>query len=105
MEYIPDGSLCARSREFQEPRAALRLALEVATALHHAHVRGLLHCGLKPENIFVTSSGAAKVADFGLARLRDDKASHLSLYSAPERSIPSAIAERCSRSMSTSSSP
>lgn len=85
MEYIPDRTLRARAREFQEPRAALRLALEVASALHHAHVRGLLHRGLKPENILVTSSGTAKVADFGLARLRNDEASNPSPYSAPEQ--------------------
>jgi serine/threonine protein kinase len=71
----------------------LRLALEVASTLHHAHVRGLLHRGLKPENIFVTGSGEAKVADFGLARLRDDEASHPSPYAAPEQRVRAAYAD------------
>jgi serine/threonine protein kinase len=93
MEYIPEGSLQKRSREFLEPPAAMRLALEVALALHHAHVRGLLHRGLKPENLFVTASGTAKVADFGLARLREDETSHPSPYTAPEQRVRPAYAD------------
>ena len=84
-EYLPGGSLQKRPAELRETPAALRLTLEVSRALHHAHAHGMQHRGLKPENILLSASGDAKVADFGLARLRDDEASTTSHYTAPEQ--------------------
>jgi serine/threonine protein kinase len=49
--------------------SALRIGVAVTAALSHAHQQGILHCDLKPSNIFVCSGGdAVKVLDFGLAR-------------------------------------
>ena len=51
------------------PREAVRIALDVARALAHAHEAGVIHRDLKPSNVFLTTSGSAKVLDFGLAQV------------------------------------
>ncbi len=47
---------------------ALALARDVASALAHAHRRGIVHRDIKPENLMFDPDGAIKITDFGLAR-------------------------------------
>ena len=50
-------------------RAGVDLAIQIAHGLAAAHARGILHRDLKPDNLFLTSDGGAKILDFGLAKL------------------------------------
>jgi serine/threonine-protein kinase len=51
-----------------DPRAAARLVLILARALHYAHGKGFIHCDLKPANVLIDRDGQPQIADFGLAR-------------------------------------
>jgi eukaryotic-like serine/threonine-protein kinase len=69
MEYVKGlelTSYCARQQ--LGDRAKLKLIAEIAQAVQHAHLRGVVHRDLKPANILVDEQGAVKILDFGIAR-------------------------------------
>jgi serine/threonine protein kinase len=50
---------------------ALEWLDQVLAVLELAHAKGIVHRDIKPDNLFVESSGVVRVLDFGLARVRD----------------------------------
>ena len=69
MASYPGGTLRDRLRAGPLPVAeAVRIGVQVADALDAAHVRGILHRDVKPENLVFDESGRVKVVDFGIAR-------------------------------------
>ncbi|WZP00831.1 serine/threonine-protein kinase [Isosphaeraceae bacterium EP7] len=69
MEYIEGrnaGQIVADLGPFS-PSVAARLVFQVALALDHARLQGLIHRDVNPYNILVTRDGKAKLTDLGLA--------------------------------------
>lgn len=77
MEFIEGGSL----RDFLAIRKkltaieSLRLTEDAASGLAHAFSKGLTHRDIKPTNMLISSQGAIKLVDFGLACLSPGRGS------------------------------
>lgn len=85
--------------------ARIRLLLDVADAVAHAHSNLIVHRDLKPSNVLVSTDGQVKLLDFGIAKLlegqgQDGAATMLTLqagramtpeYAAPEQITGAAV--------------
>ena len=69
-ELLQGESLAERLRTGPlAPEKAVEVTAQVADGLSAAHARGIIHRDIKPDNIFLTNEGRAKILDFGIARI------------------------------------
>ena len=76
MEYVDGETLRQQlsKRQQFEPGDAIRATESILDALAYSHRMGIVHRDIKPANVMVTSTGAIKVMDFGIARAIADTA-------------------------------
>lgn len=73
LEYV-DGETIDRHCDQHQfgVEARLRLFLDVALAVSHAHTNLIVHRDLKPSNVLVSKDGSVKLLDFGIAKMLED---------------------------------
>ncbi|MDQ5816074.1 MAG: serine/threonine protein kinase [Actinomycetota bacterium] len=74
MELVDAPTLedMVRSEGPLTPEKTAEVGLGVLSALEAAHAQGIVHRDVKPANVMVLSDGRVKLADFGIASLKDD---------------------------------
>ena len=94
MEYVEGITLKAYLNEHGPLPwdKAMDFATQIASALQHAHRKGIVHRDIKPQNILVTKDETLKVTDFGIARAVssvtmkvDDNSMGTAHYCSPEQ--------------------
>ena len=90
LHYCEDEDIEAK---MTDGRIKKRLLVGIANGMVQLHATGIIHGDLKPPNILVTDDYTAKIADFGLARLRAKTSASVSsrvLEAASEDEVPAA---------------
>lgn len=74
MEWLEGRTLAdildSRDAAVIDMAAALKIVRQIGEALDYAHRCGIVHADIKPGNIMIMPDGAAKLFDFGVARVR-----------------------------------
>ena len=104
LEYLEGESVAARLARRSIPLPeALKIATELASALDTAHRHGIIHRDLKPGNVMLvrsagsSPSAAAKLLDFGLAKVGSPAVRSVNLAEAPTATAPATPSQRSRR--------
>lgn len=78
MEYLPNKDLShyIKQKKNIDIPTKIKICVDVLRGLEYLHCRkpnSLIHRDIKPQNIVLTQSGHAKIADFGLSKFVDNK--------------------------------
>jgi len=78
MDYLPNKDLLhyIKQKGTIDIYQKVRICIDVLRGLEYLHCRkpkSLIHRDIKPQNIVLTKSGCAKIADFGLSKFIDNK--------------------------------
>ncbi len=80
MEYVEGATLRERLTNSHprgmSPERGVAIALDIAIAMHHSHISGVIHRDLKPDNVMLSVTNEVKVSDFGLASLMRAQGQH-----------------------------
>src|SRR3954453_13741417 len=70
MEFVHGRTLrdIVKSEGRLPARRAMEIVADVCAALDFSHRNGIIHRDIKPANVMITTTGAVKVMDFGIAR-------------------------------------
>ncbi len=74
-EFVEGETLRERIEQFAPlgRREVLDIAAQIAAALNAAHVAGIVHRDIKPDNVMIRPDGLIKILDFGIAKLTEIK--------------------------------
>ncbi len=80
MDFINGKPLDAYMAAAQlDVHARIELFAQICDAVHAAHLAGVIHRDLKPNNILVDENGQPRILDFGLAKVTLDESSDLTV--------------------------
>lgn len=95
MDFVDGQPLTTALREGLERRIGVKLVARVARAVHYAHLQGVIHRDLKPDNVIVTKGHQVRLTDFGIAKESGSKITMTGMamgtpnYMAPEQLVDS----------------